>query len=327
MPQLSILDRLLCSGLGSLFRVLPLGDSAGKLLILIFHRVLDEKDFMRPAEPDVEEFRWKMEMISRYFAVLPLKNALDQLAQGSLPARALSITFDDGYADNLLNAVPVLLELKLPATFYIATGFLEGGRMWNDTVIEACRNIDTPYLDLSKFGLGVFDLGSRNECYKSAQDILGKIKHLPIEQREEIAQYVGNTAGNLPDNLMLSHAQLRELARADMEIGGHTVTHPILATLTDELATQEIKDGKEQLEAMTGMTLDSFAYPNGKPGKDYLQGQTGLVARAGFQSAVSTQWGVATKKSDILQLPRFTPWDKSPGKFMLRLLRTYLLKS
>lgn len=69
--------------------------------------------------------------------------------------------------------------------------------------------------------------------------------------------------------------------------------------------------------------LRFFAYPNGRPQQDYLAKHCELVRESGFQAAVSTQWGVATRASDRYQLPHFTPWDRHPVRFMLRLLRAY----
>jgi peptidoglycan/xylan/chitin deacetylase (PgdA/CDA1 family) len=64
------------------------------------------------------------------------------------------ITFDDGYADNVEVALPILLRYEIAADFFVSTGFLDGGRMWNDTVIEAFRATPLDRVDLGDFGLG-----------------------------------------------------------------------------------------------------------------------------------------------------------------------------
>ena len=102
-----------------------------------------------------------MRWIRSWFNVLPLALAVERLRQGDLPARALAITFDDGYADNAEVAAPILERLGLPATFFVTTGFLQGGCMWNDRVIEALRNCAADELDLSELGLGTLDLQPR----------------------------------------------------------------------------------------------------------------------------------------------------------------------
>jgi peptidoglycan/xylan/chitin deacetylase (PgdA/CDA1 family) len=106
-----------------------------------------------------------------------------------------------------------------------------------------------------------------------------------------------------------------------MEIGGHTVNHPILARLDPAQARREIADGKEALEALVGSPVRSFAYPNGKPGQDYLAEHARMAREIGFDAAVSTSWGAASQASDSFQLPRFTPWDQGHGRFVLRMLQ------
>jgi peptidoglycan/xylan/chitin deacetylase (PgdA/CDA1 family) len=105
----------------------------GRLSIFIFHRVLP-KPGLFPDEPDAKRFDELMGWIKSWFNVLPLDDAIVQLREQSLPARAAAIAFDDGYADNFTLALPILLKHKMSATLFIATGLLDGGRMWNDTI-------------------------------------------------------------------------------------------------------------------------------------------------------------------------------------------------
>jgi peptidoglycan/xylan/chitin deacetylase (PgdA/CDA1 family) len=106
-----------------------------------------------------------------------------------------------------------------------------------------------------------------------------------------------------------------------MQIGAHTVSHPILARLTDEQAREEIGNSKRFLEQLLGERITVFAYPNGKPGEDYLPQSVEVVRSLGFDAAVSTQWGGSRLGDDPLQIKRFTPWDKTRVRFGLRLLR------
>ncbi|MBS3913930.1 polysaccharide deacetylase family protein [Methylomonas rivi] len=294
-----------------------------KLLIMIYHRVLDKPDFMRPGEVDKVAFTWHMQLLAKHFNVLPLADALDRMQNDTLPSRAVCITFDDGYADNYNNALPILQQFNLTATFFIANGFLNGGRMWNDTVIEAIRNFPGSVLDLTEIGLGQFDMISENQKGQAANKIIGQIKHLPIETRNQYTAYIAAQSQNLPDDLMMTSEQLKKLYQSGMEIGGHTVNHPILAKLDDEIANQEILQNKLFLEQLLSISLRFFAYPNGKPDSDFLRQHKQMVRENGYQAAVSTHWGVATKSTDQLQLPRFTPWDKTPLKFMIRIFSKY----
>ncbi|POZ52235.1 polysaccharide deacetylase family protein [Methylovulum psychrotolerans] len=295
-----------------------------KLFILIYHQVLDAPDVMRPGEADIASFSWQMQLLARHFNVLPLAEAVARLQDRSLPPRAVTITFDDGYADNLRNAVPILKQQNLSATFFIASGYLEGGRMWNDTVIEAIRNLPQPEVDLSAFGLGVMPLVSPAQRAATARTLLKCLKHLPPEQRLAHSQALAAQATALPDDLMLTRAQLRELHAQGMEIGGHTVNHPILATLDKATATAEIAENKAYLEQLLAAPIRFFAYPNGRLGDDYLLAHRDIAKACPYQAAFSTHPGVATAASDVWQLPRFTPWDATPLRFMLRMVWLYL---
>lgn len=294
-----------------------------KLFILIYHRVLDEPDFMRPGEVDKKTFTWQMQLLARQFNVLSLEDALQRMQTDTLPPRAVCITFDDGYADNYTNALPILQQFNLTATFFIASGFLDGGRMWNDTVIESVRNLKIPILDLNEIGLGEFETSNQNQKCQTASDIIQKIKHLSFDERSRYVEYIATKSQNLPNDLMMTSQQLKSLHQSGMEIGGHTVNHPILAKLDEQSSKNEISNNKTYLEVLLEINLRFFAYPNGKPDIDFITSQVHQVKDANYFAAVATNWGVATKNSSLWQLPRFTPWDKAPYKFMIRMIYNY----
>jgi len=317
------MQEMILSGLKPLASLMSGIGTKKKLFILIYHRVLDKPDFMRPGEVDTKIFNWQMTLLANYFNVLPLATALEKMATDSLPPRAVCVTFDDGYADNYLNALPILKHQQLSATFFIASGYLDGGRMWNDTIIETLRNYRHATLDLTDIGLETYPVSTETEKATAAGKIIQQIKHLDTKQRTDYTYYVASQVEALPDNLMLTQEQLIKLHQSGMEIGGHTVTHPIMAKLPIQALEREITDNKTTLESLLGSHIRFFAYPNGKPGQDYLPEQTQLIQNSGYQAAVSTQWGVANHQTDLFQLPRFTPWDNHPVKFMLRMLSVY----
>ncbi len=128
--------------------VASLRAAARELSILVFHRVLPEPDPLFPDCRMRRGFARSVGWLHRWFNVLPLDEAIGRLAGGTLPERAAAITFDDGYADNFTVALPLLRERGSTATFFVATGFLDGGRMLNDTIIEAIRRCSRENLDL-----------------------------------------------------------------------------------------------------------------------------------------------------------------------------------
>jgi peptidoglycan/xylan/chitin deacetylase (PgdA/CDA1 family) len=298
----------------------PAGHRA-KLSILIYHRALAAPDPILHDEIDAATFEWQMTLLRDEFNVLPLGEACARLARGALPARAACITFDDGYADNEQTALPILKRLGLPATFFVSTGFSDGGFMFNDGVIEAVRRAPAGTHDLSSLGLGTCSLDDSASRRAAIDALLGLLKYRPVLERGALVEQLAAALRSaLPKDLMMRPAQIKRLHDQGMEIGGHTVNHPILTVLDEQQARAEIVGGKHRLEEITGAPVTLFAYPNGKPGRDYGPRDVDLVRQAGFTTAVSTTAGVAHRASDPLQLPRFTPWDRSPRRFGLRLL-------
>lgn len=299
----------------------PAGPS-GKLSIFIYHRVLPQPDPIFPDEPCTARFDEMMEWVAGWFNVLPLEEAVERLRQGQLPARAAAITFDDGYADNLHYATPILKKHGLHASFFIATGFLDGGIMWNDLIIESIRSTRLSHLDLGFLGLGTLAISSFTDKRKAIDNSIKRIKHRPGAERDEAVDRIRDACGShLPQGLMLSSDQLRELRHCGMGVGAHTVNHPILAKLDKANAIQEISDSRDVLEGLLGEKISLFAYPNGCYGRDYMREHVGLVKSLGFAAALSTNWGAATRTADYYQLPRFTPWDMTRWRFGLRMLK------
>ena len=296
--------------------------SGARLTVLIFHRVLQRADPLQPSIPDRARFEAMMHMVQQCFEVVSLPQALENLAAGALPRRAAAITFDDGYADNATLAVPILQRLGMTATFFIASGFLDGGRMWNDTVIETIRSCRDEVLDLSAIGLGSHPLASDRQRSVAIDAVLGQLKYAEPGRRLELTARVAEHAGTaLPADLMMSHAQVRELVRHGMTVGAHTVTHPILANLDDRSAEREIVESRQALESITRARVTLFAYPNGKPVRDYDARHVGMLKGAGFSGAVSTAPGAARPGADSFQIPRFTPWSWQPWRFHFQLVR------
>ncbi len=301
----------------------PAGQN-GRLNILIFHRVLPHPDPLLPDEPDIARFDAMMRWIRDWFSVLPLDQAVIRLRNGTLPARAAVITFDDGYADNLLHAVPVLKRHELHATFFIATGFLDGGIMWNDRIIEAVRNARTTTISAQRVGLGTLAIGTHAEKLTALNNLIRAIKHQPHVKRKDMVESIVEACNDqLPCNLMLTSDQLIELRDSGMGIGAHTISHPILALLEPDAARREIGESRDHLESILQQRVLLFAYPNGKYGADYKEEHAHIVQSLGFSAALTTTPGVATSDTDPFQLPRFTPWDRSRLKFGIRLLDNF----
>jgi len=301
-------------------RAAPAGER-GRLSVLIYHRVLHEPDPLLPDEPSAGEFEDIMRWVKNTFDVIPLEEGIAGLKTRRLPARALSITFDDGYANNESIAAPILARLGVHATFFIATGFLDGGRMFNDTIVETVRAASGPELDFRGIGLGRHAVSSVEDRLRTISKLIEALRYRPVPERTELTERAAQEVGaKLPVNLMMTSGQVVNLVRAGFALGGHTVNHPILSQLPPDSASREITEGKRRVEDLAGSRVTMFAYPNGRPGQDYVAATVELVKAAGFEAAASTSGGAAYVGSDPFQVPRFTPWDRNSLKFAARML-------
>ena len=193
--------------------------------------------------------------------------------------------------------------------------------MWNDTIIESVRAFTGDVLDLNDAGLGVHRLDSIDQRRNAIGALLGRIKYLePAKRKEKVAFVQQSVLSALPDDLMMSSEQVVQLRQSGMQVGAHTCSHPILASLPDVDARDEIIGSKVALESLLQEPVALFAYPNGKPSQDYLTKHVAMVQQAGFAAAVSTAPGVSSSATDPFQLPRYSPWDAKRFRYGVRLL-------
>jgi peptidoglycan/xylan/chitin deacetylase (PgdA/CDA1 family) len=308
----------------ALLRALLHATGRGKLTIMICHRVHEREDPLFPGEVDARRFDALMSRVAQMLRVLPLGEALDMLRDGRLPSRAACITFDDGYADNADVALPILQRHRACATFFIATGYLDGGRMWNDTVIEALRRAPGDF-DATALELGRHRLDDALARRAAIDRTIDALKYAPPGERQDKADALARLVGTpLPNDLMMRSDQVRALCAAGMSIGAHTVTHPILRQLDPASARAEMADSRAALRALVDAPVTLFAYPNGKPGVDYGPEHVAMARELGFAAALSTRRGAADAHSEPYELPRFTPWGDTPARFAVGLARNNL---
>lgn len=298
----------------------------GRLSALIFHRVLPAHDPMQPDEPDAAAFEQILQWVKAQFDVLDPVEACERLQRGALPARAAVITFDDGYRDNVEIALPILLRQRVTAAFFIATGYLGTGIMFNDRVIEAIRATRREHVTLPMCGLDGAPLTHVEERRHAVRKVLRSIKHLPaVERLSAVDALEAELDAKNAASPMMNEDGVRSLRDSGMRIGAHTRNHPILRVIDDLDARREVEGGRDDLRAITGEPPALFAYPNGKEGDDFDARHVGMVREAGFIAAFTTHSGTAGRATDRFRLPRFTPWRRKQGTFHLAMLRNLAL--
>jgi peptidoglycan/xylan/chitin deacetylase (PgdA/CDA1 family) len=154
------------------------------------------------------------------------------------------------------------------------------------------------------------------------RELQGRLKYVHLDERLETIELLEAQATSpLGGISSFTVNDVKSLHNRGFDIGGHTVRHPILTKCTDAEAMMEIADCKSELEAITGDKINYFAYPNGRPGLDFSEKHAHMAKKVGFAGAFSTSTGVATRASDMYQLPRAAPWPSTPMRMAVQLAR------
>ena len=312
----------------SVFSLLsPAGPSA-RLSLMLFHKIPRHADPLTPGEPTLARFEHLLDFLAANTNVLPLSEATVALQRGTLPSRPVVLTFDDGYEEWVQNIAPALRQRNLPATFFVTTGQLQDADgLWHERITSAVRALPDTGVTLP-FGFSSFmQLDSLKKRARLVYELQERLKYAPVRERlDAIALLEAQACQPLEVPGRFDTAAVRNLHGQGFEIGAHTVHHPILNECTMDEARDEIGRCKEELESIVGGRVDSFAYPNGRPGRDFGAAHVELVKSCGYTSAVTTSIGTATRSTDPLQLPRFSPWGQSDLAVTVQLARNMMTK-
>jgi len=206
----------------------------------------------------------------------------------------ITLTFDDGYRDNLDVALPIINKYKLSSTIFVCSKiFNDSSNYWWDSIINAIKASDNTHLDLS--GLGINDVKSpvsiKGAHHNAVSDFLFSIwKSQRYKDNGFIKEIVSRLLGDKQEPLVghLSEQQVIDLSNAGVDIAAHTLTHPDLTSLTLKEARYEIQKSKSVMTDLLGKDVNGFAYPAGFKSDEIVQ----LVKDTGFKYAVSTDSGV-----------------------------------
>jgi peptidoglycan/xylan/chitin deacetylase (PgdA/CDA1 family) len=257
----------------------------------------------------VAAFRLQMAFVKRAYGVVPLDAIVDAIADGRpLPPRALAVTFDDGYADNHRLGLPVLRDLGLSATIYVATaGLDDAAPFWVAAVRALALAATGPSLDVP--GQTPIPLGPVAQRGPAVKALTRALVPLDAAARatllEQTARGAGVDLARLLRGTMLTRAQVRELHAAGWTIGAHTVNHINVALADRAAAEAEIVGSRDALAAAVGARVCHFCYPNtGGAHRYFGPAVTEILRRTGFRSATTSKPGALQPGVDPFLLPR-----------------------
>lgn len=255
--------------------------------ILMYHRITDSSDGQGIT---VEQFRKHVEIIKSYFSPMTLRDLLRAYEKGSVPENTVVITFDDGYSDFAELAFPILEKEQVPATLFVTTGFVNGDIwLWPDQIRYAIsktkiNNIKLPAIEKS-LDVATDPQGCWNVIANYCISIPNEKKLSFIDQ--VFRQLQVEKPNIVPDEFRpLSWLQIRDMTKRGLDIGSHSISHPILTKLSDQELFKELSQSKHKLMEEVNQEIDVFCYPNGSP-DDFDKRVQDFIRRSGYNYAVS----------------------------------------
>jgi peptidoglycan/xylan/chitin deacetylase (PgdA/CDA1 family) len=325
------------------------GQRAG--VVLLYHRVAELVPDPQLLAVGSERFARQLAALRRHAALIGLDEMQHLAQRRRLPRRPVAVTFDDGYADNLHAAKPILEQHSCPATVFVASDYVDGAtEFWWDelerlvllpgTLPEqltlavggiACRwnlGIDATYTSEQAVLYGAWNVLSpddptrRHGLYRTLHRAL---RPLTTDRQWSVLSVLQaqarHTAPPRASHAVLSARDVRALAAGGrIDIGGHTSSHPVLAATPLAVQRREIGNSKQRLEEIIGRRLTAFSYPYGSVA-DYTAETVAEVRNAGYSIACSNFEGTVGESTSWLETPRMIVRDWSADELMMQLQR------
>lgn len=316
--------------------------SGGRAIILMYHHIneLLSDEWQLAVSP--LHFAQQLEVLMDY-TVVSLQDLVRGIQRGQIPARCVAITFDDGYVDNIENAIPLLLSFKYPATFFLTNNLGDKTNEYWWDLLEYALLADgplPPYIECHVGGKnyrwdmrgGWEKIISKVECalyqewLRWAEPPTEKhalfvklsewMKDMNINEQNQLLDQLPGVSGyrcKLPGEYgRMSYQQVKALSEIpQLGVGGHSVSHRALGKANEEEQRIEIIDNKRYLETLLHQPIPGFAYPHGS----YNSITPQLLRENGFDFACTTVQAAAGKHSDVFELPRVLVKDWEGRKF------------
>lgn len=280
--------------------------SRQKALILMYHRFSESDDGVSTY---AQRFAEQLDYLTQHYRIVSLAEAAGYIATGKpMPPGLAVITIDDGYRDAYEIAFPILRARKAPATLFVVTDFVDRKCwLWTDKLRYLTARAEPGVFESMVNGRALrVDLNGRATRLRAAEQINGQLKRMTDDAKdaaiERLARVFGVELPALPPHELssLTPEELREMDAAGVEIGSHTVTHQILTKVSRERLRYELRESRARLESMLGRKVPLLGYPNG----DHNRTVQKEAARAGYQCAVTADYGLNSGRSNPLALKR-----------------------
>lgn len=260
--------------------------------VLMYHGVCDDAP-MPPAinfHLDGKVFERQMRVLKRRYRVIPLSDVVGRLARGERLGKAVVLTFDDGYRNNALRVAPALRRMELPFTVFVATSYVDTGRWMPLNEIYWMWSVG----ELKSEDMAVLRKQVRGRPWEEVSQTVDAVRH----RRQMPA-----TPAAEESFAMLSWDEVRHLAAGGAEIGSHTHSHCNMAVESPAQQASELLVSKQLIEQHLERPVRSFAYPYGRA-EHMTDVSRRNVVKAGYECAISGEYGLVTSRRDRFRLPR-----------------------
>jgi peptidoglycan/xylan/chitin deacetylase (PgdA/CDA1 family) len=283
-------------------------------VVLTYHSVLKgAAPFSVWHHMNAAQFEEQIAYIARYRNCISVAELVRNLRQGKMQAYSVAVTFDDGFANNLHIALPILERYRVPATFFLTTGYLANSDLlWPERVV--CILDLTRKTEIHHAGLRLI-LDSVADKAKAYRAVVDAYKLFSPEKVAEYLRSLMEAAAVTETDIqshrmheeyrMLSWEECRQMSQSGLvEFGSHTIRHSILTRISDEAAYDEIVQAKQILHSQH-LIAPYFAYPNGGV-NDYNLNHRRMAIEAGYDGVFSAICGTVTSKTDLYDIPRLS---------------------
>jgi peptidoglycan/xylan/chitin deacetylase (PgdA/CDA1 family) len=294
------------------------------ILVLAYHRVADLERDPQALAVGAERFRAQLRFLRNHYQLLRLEDSWPRVERP-----AAIVTFDDGYADNVTAALPILEQEKVPATFFVSVGAVESGReFWWDELERwlltegALPNPIEIGDGLDRDAWSTLTLADRRKLYDTLHSRLrGALPARRERLLEALRAAFGGVASPRPTHRPLSVAEVARLGRSRWaSVGAHGVSHTPFAALPLEEQREEMQTSRERLQTWSGADVTSFSFPFGGR-RDFTHDSVRLAREVGFRRVAANAPGQVHRWTDPFLVPRFLVRDWNEQRFASELTR------
>jgi peptidoglycan/xylan/chitin deacetylase (PgdA/CDA1 family) len=292
-----------------------------RAVVLMYHRVIDREDRHKAySHPGIivetPTFEEHLRFLRKHFHVASLGEFRGQMMSGRpFARRTCLITFDDGWQDNYTHAFPLLAKHELPATVFLTSGFVGGGRsFWQESLAHSLfvalgaeddATVRARGKILAKLGLDASSLLPDESGKAGIKENVSRAKNFPEQEREVLVEEARRLADGQSSpaehiDSFLTWANVREMAAGGLDFGSHTVNHQLLTTIPSERVQEEVRGSRRAIEKELGKEIIAFSYPNGNCDAESRR----IVVDNGFDLAFGTEPGLVASGDDRFTIKR-----------------------